>query len=554
MRPPLLRYAVLAAPALVLPLFAQPGRDLKPVNEAIAGFKSDIIGKHNATFFGARVNDAFEASLSLTNMTYWAKWLTAYAASFPDGDEQSASSKVTKELLANYMALYPAKTETQAGSTSTNSGTTSLAMKGAAARILSIAAENGGLTREQNGTTVTFRGKPLSLLKALNQHDYFGILAGIERDPAAKFWDKFSFAASFDTSRGGVSNTLLANSKQLTSWSLRAELLNERDAGHRAYVADWRKINDTIGKALIDDDQAVIDAVRNEETFKTFQEGLQKRAAEIDAELAAVTDAAAAEKLFATRLTEFQTEFEKRAAALKLPADKLHAPVKKALGTWTDLRERAVAIANRAQRGRLATFDWTTKRDDALPDLYSTTFVFEYAPFATKAHDFTFNVAANFYRTEPRAPSTANRFKSFDAVAQYDIPLGEVGTFGKAILTFAGKYQYVGASVTRLTAITSDTGTAPSAAAGQAGSAATTPAAVPNLAGLIPTIEGSLGMAQAKISFPIKGGAARIPLAFTAATRSEAFGRPDYRAQVGITFDLDTLFAGESAAKAAAKR
>jgi hypothetical protein len=46
-----------------------------------------------------------------------------------------------------------------------------------------------------------------------------------------------------------------------------------------------------------------------------------------------------------------------------------------------------------------------------------------------------------------------------------------------------------------------------------------------------------------KLSIPTGKVGIRVPLAFTAASRSEVFNKPDYRANVGIAFDLDTLFA-----------
>ncbi|MFN0105136.1 MAG: hypothetical protein ACKV2U_24010 [Bryobacteraceae bacterium] len=539
--------------ALSTPALAQAARDPVRINAAIARFKADIADRARTPFFGGAANN-FEAAVDLRNLEKWAHFLAAYDASLPGGTELDVAAAGGQRAFDRYLSLYSAKTETQAGSASGNGGTTSLALKGGVAQILSFATENGGLTREQNGTTVTFRGKPIGIVKALNKQDFFQILTGIENDAAAKFWDRFSLAASFDTSRGGVSNTLLANSKQLTSWSVRAELVNRRSAAHRTYAKNWREVNNRLGLTLLKDDQAIIAAAKKDQRFNDWHDKLLKRAIDIDKEIeseanknSSAPDAKEKNaRFFTQRLTEFQTEFELHAVKLDLPAGLLAPSVKPLLGSWTKLREEAVKIEDQAQRGRLATLDLTTKRDDALPDLYTMTFVYENAPFAGKTHDFTVNAAASVYRTEPPAPSTANRFKSFDAVAQYDIPLGEIKSLGKAILTFAGKFQYVGASVTRVSALTAEISTA-AASPPVADNGA--PLAVPNLRGLIPTIEGPLGLFQAKFSIPVKGGGIRIPFAFTAATRSEAFQKADYRALVGITFDLDSIFAKESAKK-----
>ena len=70
---------------------------------------------------------------------------------------------------------------------------------------------------------------------------------------------------------------------------------------------------------------------------------------------------------------------------------------------------------------------------------------------------------------------------------------------------------------------------------------------MPNLRGLIPAIEGPLGLFQVKLSIPFKSGGVRIPFAFTASPRGEAFQKADYRANIGIAFGLHFLFAKEGA-------
>lgn len=65
----------------------------------------------------------------------------------------------------------------------------------------------------------------------------------------------------------------------------------------------------------------------------------------------------------------------------------------------------------------------------------------------------------------------------------------------------------------------------------------------PAINGLLPAIQGHLGAFQVKLSIPGGKSGVRVPIGFTAATRSEVFNKPDYRAHVGLSFDLDALFA-----------
>ena len=58
-------------------------------------------------------------------------------------------------------------------------------------------------------------------------------------------------------------------------------------------------------------------------------------------------------------------------------------------------------------------------------------------------------------------------------------------------------------------------------------------------------LKGNMGFAQAKISFPVKkGSGVNVPLSITYASRTELNKEHDVRGSVGMTLDLDTIFAG----------
>jgi hypothetical protein len=419
------------------------------------------------------------------------------------------------------------KTETQGGSSSGNSGSSALAEKGAAAQILTLAVENGGLQREVSGTTVTFRGKPVGLIEALHNYDLLGLLAAVDSSDVKKFLNKLSFALSFDTSRGGVTNTLLANSQQLQSWSLKAEIVNQRDAKARRYASRWAEVSLHNASAV---SNAEADALEHGfETawpeFATWRTQLDTLAAGFDSQYAAN------HAVLDTLIPQFREQVKARMNLIgtlpNRPANlaSLLAMVDTA---WKKLDADAKKVMDDIAKGQLLTFDWTTKRDPSLPDLYSSTLIYEMTPFKSSTADFTLNAAVNWYRVAPKMVG-ASQFKDFNTVAQLDIPLGNYKPIGKFILSFAGKYQYVGDSVTNVTNAVS-------------GSSVDKPS-VPAIGGLIPTIKGHLGAFQMKLSIPTGKIGVRVPLAFTAASRSEVFSKPDYRANIGIAFDLDTLFA-----------
>jgi hypothetical protein len=55
--------------------------------------------------------------------------------------------------------------------------------------------------------------------------------------------------------------------------------------------------------------------------------------------------------------------------------------------------------------------------------------------------------------------------------------------------------------------------------------------------------KGNIGLGQAKLTIPVKGSGVQIPISLTWSNRTELILENDVRGNIGITFDLDKLFA-----------
>ncbi len=53
---------------------------------------------------------------------------------------------------------------------------------------------------------------------------------------------------------------------------------------------------------------------------------------------------------------------------------------------------------------------------------------------------------------------------------------------------------------------------------------------------------GNLGLFQTKLEFPTANNAIRVPVSFTYSSRTELITESDVRGQIGISFNLDSLF------------
>ena len=60
---------------------------------------------------------------------------------------------------------------------------------------------------------------------------------------------------------------------------------------------------------------------------------------------------------------------------------------------------------------------------------------------------------------------------------------------------------------------------------------------------MLPNTKGTTAVGQLKLTVPVKGSGVRIPLSVTFANRTELITESVVRANVGLTYDLDVLFA-----------
>jgi len=430
------------------------------------------------------------------------------------------NGKVVAYLIAahaernGYKALLQAleaRTIKQLGATPGSGGSTSLAMNGLVPDILGIAVESGAINGDISGTTVTFRATPAGVVKALQGKGLVEINGDYANSTAARMASRISFAASFDTSKGSAPGTLTADSRQLTGWSARAELVNHRDPASGEYAAVWKGLlrNDQAYTAAVD---AINAALAAWPAFTAWQNGLEADvAAGVEGPFARDHNVAAAGGRFRTVL---ETNFAKLE---KLPA--MPDAVLKALDGYVaqlTLVQRAIdGVYTFVGKGDLITVDWSTARSAMLPDLYTATGIWEAAFGAARRTDFTLNVVLNLYRSVPAGAQ--HQLKSVEVTGQFDHPLGSLLSLPAATLTIAG----------RLSHLPNDT---------VASADSSSPAAV--------AARGTIGVVQAKITIPVKGSGVKIPLSITASNRTELIKEKDVRASFGFSFDLDPLLGG----------
>jgi predicted thioesterase len=469
---------------------------------------ADIVGVARAAA-AAKVPTPFNLQIGPGNRQRIAAYFMAAHA------ERAAYAALLKALEA-------ARVDKQVGSPPNASGGTSLAMKGLAPRIFGLAVERGALTREVAGTTLTFRANPVGLVKALQGSGLVELNDDYARDALQRFSGRFSLAATFDVSRGTEPGVFTGNDQQLASWAARYTFINRRDPASPDYAAQWGALlsdttapyrssvgtlNDVLGRwgAYLEWEKELTAAVTNN----------------VEKPLATNGDVDAAAKTYTTLLTERLKKLE----ALALPAE-----VTTALDAYAAELKKVQSSIDQiyafAGKGPLLTFDWTTTRDEGLPDLFTWTGVFEAGLGQSRKTDFTFNGSVSSYRSTPTAAEHA--LKSVNLTAQLEHPLGR--SLPAPTLTFAASYSYLPHD-----SVSSTGADAPAAPAPPADTASV---------GMAP--KGHVGLFQAKLTIPIKDSGVKVPLSITASNRTELIKEKDVRGSIGITFDLDVFMSAFS--------
>ena len=419
-----------------------------------------------------------------------------------------------------------ARTDTQPGAQAGSGGATSLVTKGLAPKVLSWAVEHGALDRSVDDSIVTFRGNPSGIVRALSKTEVLDVML-----PDRSWWNGLSFAVSFDATRGSDAGTFLANRQQVSSWSVRSEVLNRRDptaSGHRAL---WNKLGGTVFRPLTNVNQQIGEAIeQNTELWSIIGALKSTLSREVDANLTPTTPADQRTVLQA-RADEIADPFLIRIQNFKDKVSEdpfLSSALENYRAAWEPALASRAELQDWIAKGVLLTADWTVVRDPQLPDLHTATWIFEFSPDGARRHDLTFNGSVSFYGSSPA--NNVSSFRDSKVTAQYDIPLQTGTKIGAFVLSLAGRWEHIPNKTPVNTATMAALASAETTGDSMGG--AMTPMIAP----------GNVGVFQLKLSIPVKGAGIQIPLALTASNRKAQIQEKwSVGMNFGITFNFDSF-------------
>jgi hypothetical protein len=381
------------------------------------------------------------------------------------------------------------RTDKQVGSAAPSSGATSLVAKGGVPAVIGLALEHGALTREESGTTLTLRGTPTGIFKALARSGYLDTYIPAS-DPTLHLLQRLSFVASFDTSRGGAPGQFTADLNQLSAVGGRFTFIDHRDPRHARWDAEWQRLVPTqIQLTVIEDD--LDKALNGDLTFTAWldQTGLAIAAAS-DAELGDVVR---------SRVGLLRS--------LPVGAD-ARGRVRGFVGLFTPLLAQRAAILKGIERGVQVAFDYTNERPASRVNTSNLRLIGSIGG----AIELTANAAVTLFDGTLPA-GIDDRVRDLQVSLQLDVPMGRPEGVGRYLLSFAYRVQR----------LQSDVLMAPGMVA--------------------PDTSGTVSVGQIKLMIPIKNSPAKIPFSVTFANRTELIKEKVVRGNIGLTYDLDGVLA-----------
>ncbi|MBZ5524296.1 MAG: hypothetical protein LAP21_18830 [Acidobacteriia bacterium] len=405
----------------------------------------------------------------------------------------------------------------QPGAGNTAAGTTSLVNKGSAPSLIGFALEHGGLTQDVNGNTITFRGNLINSIRALQAGSYMGAFDMGNNDPLVTYLAKLSFGVSFDTSANQGSSTqgFAFDRNTFSGVSAKYELYNHRDPRDQKWRRRWNGLAANAGVELASQFGHLDAAIRRNSRYDHWLSSNR------DAILALPPGASDG---------DIQNALE---TAIKTFGDNFGSvpEVKQALDRFTaaipDYIKAADTVFGDIKRTPIVTLDYnfvrqslptgqtvtTTQPGQSLPDLSNLSLVLERGFAGDSSPELTFNASGTWFSG---SAAGRGRVRDYRASLQLDVPLREIQQIGKPTLSFSGQYLHLlqeplGQQVT--------------------------------LNGVTISRTGGIGIFQTKLSVPVKDSGIKIPISFTYSNRTELIKEKDVRGNVGITFDMDTLFA-----------
>lgn len=436
-------------------------------------------------------------------------------------------------------ALETLRTDKQSGASAGAGASTNLVSKGSTAKILSIAAEYGGLTETISKRLVTVQGSADAIPAALIRHSLVRYCPtrktpGCASSTLIETLQRFSYAVTFDTGASAqtVSATtsdregvrplpaiFTADSRSITAVTVRAVLVNSRDKVSQSYQEAWKE------KVLQSP------AALNAAAQHLLQSAGQFLTIVMDDSAYAPWQTETIRLLVAASGNQLQRVWDARLQALVELLRPRHPDLlekaAEAVTAFRAYRFEEDAVVATLQKP-VATLQYDYKRPLNQPVTSTLRFVFDKG--LADGWSFTANVAVEAYHDRPSDFIPGRGYvRDAQAGLQFQKDLGVVDLLGAAAVAVTYYFQYQNRpSILNATPGTSIDGISF--------------VGLPSTATQVFATKGHIQVGQLRLVLGPEKSSARFPISISYSNRTELVERPAWRGQIGVSYDFDSLF------------
>ena len=460
--------------------------------------------------------------------------------------EVIALSAVEQGAFARLLKTFESvRTDKQAGSSAGAGGTTNLVTKGMTARILSVAAEYGALTSSVNKQIVTLQGSLDAVPALLVRHNLLpycpagDVSSRCAHSGAFDLLRRFSYGVSFDTSQdaqtvtaaptgdahgGAQPVTFEASGSTLAGVSGRVIVWNARDASSTAFQEKWvgglQATTDaspirTAAASLLDAMAELLDQVESDAAYLKWQTNT----------IAALVGASVPQQIDAAWLTQARALGQTLSGSNPDVFDRA-ARFLRTLSVYRFEQDDLVAaLANRP----VIAVEYGYRRSTGEPTSSNVRVMFDKG--LGRGWSLALNGGVAFYNDRPPdSVPEARRLRDWQGAVQLQRDIAAIPLLGAAAIASTYYYQHqVSPAILEVTPGTTIPGI--------------------SFAGLPPNAtevfaeKGVIHVAQLRLVLGPAESSARFPISVSWASRTELITKPVFRAQIGFSYDFDSLFA-----------
>jgi hypothetical protein len=432
-----------------------------------------------------------------------------------------AAAKASKQDLMVQTDLN--RTDKQVGQTGAAGNSSSTVSTGSVPWLIGVALEHGAVTQSVENNLITFRGNIANVIKATKWKDYIQSYRGGQDNMFVRNISKASFSISYNTAQGASADNLQTGN--LAGYSFHIDLYNHRDPRDARYDKDWDRLLANLGDVANANGKFFTAVSKNHRSelrlwqaradavFKTLQPdatsaqiltAFQAVADDFVATFGGFDDALKAARNVAVAADDYGKQ--KGQVVYKI----MHSPIVSVEYVGTKQSSTQLPESS-ASTTTVATS--TTTVAGSLPDLSTINVILE--TYLLKDSQFTINASTTLFNSTPPGSKIGN-VRDYRFAGQTDIPLPEIPPLGKPTLSLSGLFlslleEPLGQQVL--------------------------------VNGVAESRRGNIGLFQAKVSFPVKNAGIAIPISITASNRTELIKENDVRGSIGVTFNLDHIFA-----------